>query len=180
MIVLIGIEIGLSVYGLIESSRSGSAQIQAMQEMQRSLESSRQALDSSVALAGQQLTLTQEMIDPSIEIQMADVFHPSNVITVRNTGTQPIKKLGVSLRCFVFRDRFDLSPEMLFQGMPSLGEEHSWWFTPELPVGGVIQKDASEEMKNFFFQWRIAAQETSNSTAGQARRQPFANFGQMT
>ncbi len=146
---LIGAEIVLSLWGLHDSRKSGAAQILEMGAMQTSLQSAQQALDRSVALASQQLNLVQGMEEPSVEIRMADPFQPGNDINLRNTGTQPIENVTINLRCFVFKDMFDKSPAMFFQGTPSSGEEHSWWFIPELRSGGTVRKDSSEALASF-------------------------------
>ena len=152
IIALILGEIVLGIQGLVETRRLGTAEFSQMQEVTQSLESAKEGLDSSVAVAAKQLSLMQGMVDPALEISIGDIFKPerANEITIKNTGPQSVRGLSVNLRCFVFKNNYDRNPILLFQGLPTGDEtKRRWWFTSEVHSGETIRKDTSEALNNF-------------------------------
>lgn len=93
--------------------------------------------------------LEQLQIDPSLEIGVAEPFQSPTEIVLQNTGAKPIRNIAVNMRCFLFKNPNDTSPAIFFVGFPSRGEQHSWWFVPELRPGAVVTKDSAENLASF-------------------------------
>lgn len=159
IVVLILAEIGLSIYGIhdarriaTDSEKSTDEEIKVMKGVEGSLESVQKGIAASTALLDQQLSLSQGMAEPSIEVHLPDPFEKQDIdeLTIKNTGTQPLKNVSVNLRCFDFRSNYDFNPMMQFVGGISVGGVfRSWWLVSEIRPGVTVKRNILEETTNF-------------------------------
>jgi hypothetical protein len=83
-------------------------------------------------------------VDPVLDLALGEPFGDSTLIRIRNSGVVPIVGVAANLRCFLLKERTDLSPVLFFEGFPSIENRNSWWTVPKLDPGGTETKNASD------------------------------------
>lgn len=83
---------------------------------------------------------------PVVDLSIGQPFASSTIITLKNSGTEPVVDIAANLRCFLLEKDNELRPALFFEGFPSIGNATSWWTIDKIDPGALRTKDAKESL----------------------------------
>ncbi len=88
-----------------------------------------------------------DKVIPVVDLSIGQPFDSSStIITLKNSGTEPIVDVAANLRCFLLEKDNELRPRLFFEGFPSIGNATSWWKIDKIDPGAVRTKDSNESL----------------------------------
>ncbi len=111
-----------------------------------------------------------DKVIPVVDLSIGQPFASSTIITLKNSGAEPIVDVATNLRCFLLEKDNERPPALFFEGFPSLGNATSWWKIDKIDPGAVRTKDANESLAKCLhnMQSHAQSQATLRQSLGQA------------
>jgi hypothetical protein len=112
----------------------------------------------------------EDKLIPVVDLSIGQPFASSTIITLKNSGTEPIVDVAASLRCFLLEKDKQRPPALFFTGFPSIGNATSWWNVEKINPGAVRTKDANKPLEMCLHNMQSLAQSqaTFRQSLGQA------------
>ncbi len=99
-----------------------------------------------------------DKVIPVVDLSIGQPFASSTIITLKNSGAEPIVDVATNLRCFLLEKDNERPPALFFEGFPSLGNATSWWKIDKIDPGAVRTKDENESLAKCLHNMQSLAQ----------------------
>jgi len=100
-----------------------------------------------------------DKVIPVVDLSIGQPFDSSStIITLKNSGTEPIVDIAANLRCFLLEKDNERPPALFFEGFTSIGNATSWWKIDKIDPGAVRTKDANESLARCLHNMQSLAQ----------------------
>jgi hypothetical protein len=101
---------------------------------------------------------------PVVDLSIGQPFGSSTIITLKNSGREPIVDVAANLRCLLLKKDKELPPVLFFEGFPSIGNANSWWIIDQIDPKAVRTKDAKESLARCLHNRHVLEQSQPPST----------------